>query len=72
MGDVMTDTQLQFLKELRDLLGRYNVELTAEDHWTGYAECGEDVRITANFNDFRVKDLDLGDSFSATYTNGKL
>lgn len=35
-----------FRAELRDLLFRYDAEISAEDHWQGYPECGEDVRMT--------------------------
>lgn len=38
----------QFLKDLRDLLATYGATLEAEDHWTGYPECGEDVRMTVD------------------------
>jgi hypothetical protein len=34
-----------FLEDLKNLLARYGAELTAEDHWHGYAECGSDVRM---------------------------
>jgi hypothetical protein len=72
IGDIMNADHKRFLYELRELLGRYNAELTAEDHWGGYAECGKDVRITVDFHDYRTPDLDLGDSFTSTFTNGRL
>ena len=34
-----------FREELQALLDKYGAELEAKDHWQGYAECGEDVRI---------------------------
>ena len=37
----------QFKAELQSLLDKYGAELEAEDHYPGYAECGEDVRMTA-------------------------
>jgi hypothetical protein len=37
-----------FRSELQALLDKYGAELEARDHWIGYAECGEDVRITAD------------------------
>lgn len=50
----------EFLKELHALLGKYDVEITAQNHWQGYAECGEDVRMTAEFNSWETDDIDLG------------
>ena len=35
-----------FRADLQALLDKYGAELSAKDHWTGYAECGEDVRMT--------------------------
>jgi hypothetical protein len=35
-----------FLSDLRSLLDKYNAEITAEDHYEGYPECGEDIRMT--------------------------
>ena len=35
-----------FRDDLNALLAKYNAELEAEDHWTGYPECGEDIRMT--------------------------
>lgn len=35
-----------FLHELRELLKKYGAELEAADHYQGYPECGEDVRMT--------------------------
>lgn len=35
-----------FKRDLRALLDKYGAELEARDYWEGYAECGEDVRMT--------------------------
>jgi hypothetical protein len=35
-----------FRTELQALLDKYNAELDADDHWQGYPECGEDIRMT--------------------------
>jgi hypothetical protein len=51
---------VKFLVELSTLLAKYDVELTSQDHWAGYPECGENIRITAEFKDYRVDDIDLG------------
>lgn len=48
-----------FLRELKSLLFKYGACLSTEDHWTGYPECGEDVRMTVEFP-FPHGDLDLG------------
>lgn len=37
----------EFTAKLRALLAEYNADLTAEDHYPGYAECGSDIRMTA-------------------------
>lgn len=38
---------LEFRQDLQALLAKYGAEteLEASDHWTGYAECGQDVRM---------------------------
>ena len=36
----------QFTMELKALLKKYDAEISAEDHYQGYPECGEDIRIT--------------------------
>lgn len=33
---------------LRALLLQYGADLEAKDHYQGYAECGEDVRMTVS------------------------
>lgn len=38
----------EFRAELQALLDKYGAELEAKDHWQGYAECGEDVRMTVD------------------------
>lgn len=37
-----------FRAELQALLDKYGAELEAKDHFQGYAECGEDVRMTVD------------------------
>ena len=48
----------KFIKDLHELLDKYGAEITADDHWGGYAECGRDVRMTVEFMD--CDDVDLG------------
>lgn len=62
----------EFLHRLGELFREYGADLTAEDHWTGYAECGEDIRMTICIPSvYRGADcireyteIDLGASFS--------
>ena len=56
--------QKQCLHEIQEVLKKYNAELDADDHWTGYAECGRDIRITLSFKD--LDDVDLGQWITAT------
>jgi len=35
-----------FLSEFHALLRKYNADITVNDHWQGYAECGRDIRMT--------------------------
>ena len=46
----------EFLSDLNDLLLKYSAEITAEDHWQGYPECGEDIRITVDIDGLWDKD----------------
>lgn len=43
----MNDVESQFRADLRALLDKYGAELEAKDHYQGYAECGENIRMTA-------------------------
>lgn len=66
----------QFIAELRELFAKYDfggwkASISAEDHWQGYAECGEDVRMTVTIpskweNGEQVREMaeiDLGRDF---------
>jgi hypothetical protein len=62
----------KFKEELKALLKKYNAVLQAQDHFQGYAECGEDVRMTIDIesiydNDhnlvFEGGEIDLGGYF---------
>jgi hypothetical protein len=63
------DKRKSFMFELTALLEKYECNLSAKDHWTGYAECGEDVRMEVEFEDWKVEDIDLGTSFYADSDN---
>lgn len=47
---MITSKQIEqkFRAELQDLLDKYQAIMEAEDHYKGYAECGEDIRITVD------------------------
>ncbi len=36
----------EFRRELSGLLAKWSATLEASDHYLGYAECGEDIRMT--------------------------
>ena len=38
----------EFLSDLLALLDKYGADMETRNHWQGYAECGEDVRITVD------------------------
>ena len=40
--------ELAFRAELQALLDKYGAELEAKDLYQGYAECGQDVRMTVD------------------------
>ena len=64
----MSERTEQFKKELLDLCRKFKVTyFEAKDEYPGYAECGEDIRITIDFDgDYTVdppipyETLDLG------------
>lgn len=63
----MSERTDQFKSELAALCRKYNCEISAEDHWQGYPECGEDIRMTVDFEgDYTIdppvpyEDLNLG------------
>lgn len=67
-----------FHKDLNDLLCKWCATIEAEDHWQGYAECGEDVRmivyIPAIFDSNNeitreCVEVDLGDYISPEIPN---
>jgi len=46
----------RFRADLVHLLEEWNAELVAEDHWQGYPECGQDVRMTVTIPAIYTKD----------------
>ena len=65
----MNEKRIDFLKELKTLLAKYGVALVAEDHWNGYAECGQDVRMTVEFDNWEIEDINLGQYFDKDETS---
>lgn len=57
--DGAEDIKREFMAELTELLKRYDAELSAKDHYQGYAECGEDVRMTVSIPSKWDKDGEL-------------
>ena len=49
----------EFITRLQDLLKEFDCEISADDHWQGYAECGQDVRMTVEFEDYKIECIDL-------------
>lgn len=68
----MSERTEAFKAELLALCRKYGVtEIEAKDHYPGYAECGEDIRMIVEFKgDYLIdppipyEDLDLGSYFS--------
>lgn len=46
--DEIVDTRQLFLTDLYDVLDKWGASITAEDHYSGYPECGEDIRMTVD------------------------
>jgi len=46
----------EFRAELQDILNKWGAEISAEDHFTGYSECGEDIRMTVTIPNIYDKD----------------
>ena len=64
----------EFKADLYELFDKWGAELVAKDHWNGYAECGEDVRMTVTVPAIYDQDhncvrefteIDLGSYFQA-------
>ena len=58
---MMTDTTA-FLYDLQRLLEKHKANITADDDWQGYAECGQDIRITidveGSYEEMKFKYID--------------
>lgn len=53
------EIEKEFRKELNDLLKKYHAKLEAEDHYSGYPECGEDVRMTIHIDSVWSEEGDI-------------
>ena len=60
----MMNVQHKFLEDLNAILDRYNVIISCDDHWTGYAECGKDLRIAIEFEDYSIGDVEFGNQIT--------
>lgn len=58
----MDDKRKQFVDDFKELLKKYDCHIEADDHFEGYSECGQDIRMTVEFNDWQIEDIDLGGS----------
>ena len=74
----MSDRTDQFKIELAALCKKYRCFIIADDHYLGYPEYGEDVRMTVEFEDdytadppLPYEDLDLGQWFDGKEQEGK-
>ena len=55
---VMVDA---FIEDFKNLLDKHGATISAKDHFQGYAECGEDIRITIDLSQgFNFAELDFG------------
>jgi len=39
------EIEQEFRADLKLLIKKYDAEIEASDHYTGYSECGEDIRV---------------------------
>jgi len=51
-----------FKQDLKQLLEKYKARLSASDHYIGWPECGEDIRITVELDETPYE-IDLGRYF---------
>lgn len=70
-GRFMMSMQEDFVRELQEVLNKYNADIMVDDHWTGYAECGQDIRMTVSFGDCTVDEVDLGGWVDGNSHGGK-
>lgn len=74
----MTEEKIrdEFITKLKTLLHEYDAVLSAKDHYQGYPECGEDVRMTVDIDGIYSEDGDIirpyMDIDLGAYIDGKL
>lgn len=49
MGDEK-EIEKAFMKDFQNLLDKYKAEINIDDHWTGYPECGQDIKAIVNID----------------------
>ena len=54
------DKREHFMRGLRMLLNYHEAVINVADHWRGYPECGQDIRATVEFDDYKIADIELG------------
>lgn len=54
------EIQQEFITKLKGLLKEYGAEIECEDHYDGYPECGQDLRMTVTINRPEFVQIDLG------------
>ncbi len=69
------ETETEFRRELKALLAKYDAELDAKDHYVGYPECGEDIRMTVTIDGKWDKDGEVIQEYQSfnlgTFIDGK-
>lgn len=55
----------KFLEDLLTLIEKYGAEFECCDHWEGYAECGQGVRIAVELDDYSIPEIDFGKHIGA-------
>ena len=55
----MNDNKKQFLESFHKLLIEHDVDMTVDDHYQGYSECGQDLKITLSSSYWNYVDLEV-------------
>ena len=44
--------KIEFVAELQALLKKYDAEITCQNNWQGYPECGSDIQMVIEFQPY--------------------
>ncbi len=44
------EIEQEFRKEFQALVNKYKAEIEIKDHWTGYSECGQDIKCMVSIS----------------------